>query len=59
MKADRKPVSKPWRSNMKKASMEKLPEPPEPEEKKVDENEERPWRKNMKKLEDHIPGKTS
>ena len=44
---------------MKKASMEKLPEPPEPEEKKVDENEERPWRKNMKKLEDHVPGKTS
>ena len=44
---------------MKKASTEKIPEPPEPEEKKVDKNEERPWRKNMKKLEDHIPGKTS
>ena len=50
---------RPWRANMK-ASTEKPPdeEKPEPEVKKVDEDEVRPWRKNMKKLEDQVPGES-
>ena len=46
-----------------KTSTEKPPdaasENPDPEEKKVDEDELRPWRKNMKKLEDLVPGELS